>query len=297
MSINISKSPGKRIICLIFVVFIISLISQFAQAQTLSIISVDTPKLTPGAEGILRIEVENPLEEDIEDVSLSLDTRSLPLNIVGSSEFSIDEIEGEESDIFAFTIRASTTAEAGDYQIPFSLDYKGAAKPKTGSIGVRIEGSVELETTVSTNNAIVGREGKITLKIINRGFADARYVSVKLIPNNYIIKSEEEIYIGDIDANDFETANFDVIFQRKNPAINAEVIYRDFNNNNKNLIIDKSINVYTEEEALEKGLIKRNNFGLYIVLIILIIIIWLVIRSIKKRLRKKKSMQKANEGG
>ena len=96
--------------------------------------------------------------------------------------------------------------------------------------------------------------------------------------------------------NDFETANFDVIFQRKNPTINAEVIYRDFDNNNKNLIIDKSINVYTEEEALEKGLIKRNNFGLYIVIIILIIIIWLVIRSIRKRLRKKKSMQKVNGG-
>src|SRR3989344_1795496 len=100
------------------------------------------------------------------------------------------------------------------------------------------------------------KEKKIFLKITNRGFADARYVSVKLIPSNYIIKSEEEIYIGDIDANDFETANFDVIFQRKNPTINAEVIYRDFDNNNKNLIIDKSINVYTEEEALEKGLIK-----------------------------------------
>jgi len=281
---------------LIFIVLTIVLLSQFAQAQTLLIINVDAPKLTPGAEGILRIEVENPLEEDIEDVSLFLDTRNLPLSIVGSSEFSVDEIEGEESDIFAFTIRAATTAEAGDYQIPFSLDYKGAAKPKTGSIGVRIEGSVELETTVSTNNAIVGREGKITLKIINRGFADARYVSVKLIPSNYIIKSEEEIYIGDIDANDFETANFDVIFQRKNPTINAEVIYRDFDNNNKNLIIDKSINVYTEEEALEKGLIKRNNFGLYIVIIILIIIIWLVIRSIRKRLRKKKSMQKVNGG-
>ncbi len=293
---KIIKSLGLGKTSLIFIVLTIALLFQFAQAQTLSIISVDAPKLAPGTEGTLRIEIENPLNEDIEDISLSLDTRNLPLSIVGSSEFSVDKIKNDESDIFVFTIRAAATSKAGDYQIPFSLDYKGAVKPKTGSIGVRIEGSVELETTVSTDNAIVGREGKITLKIINRGFADARYVSIKLIPNNYIIKSEEEIYIGDINANDFETANFDVIFQRKNPKINAEVVYRDFDNNNKNLIIDRSINVYTEEEALEKGLIKKNNFGLYIVLIILIIIIWLIIRSIRKRLRKKKSMQKLNGG-
>ncbi|MBI2632497.1 hypothetical protein HYW75_05825 [Candidatus Pacearchaeota archaeon] len=293
-----NKLISKKIIALniLSAFLLILLLTINVKAQTLSIINVDAPKLTPGAEGLLRIEIENPLEDDIEDVSLTLDTRNLPLSIVGSSEFSVDEIQGEESDIFAFTIRAATTADAGDYQILFSLDYKGATKPKTGSIGVRIEGNVELGSSVSTDNAIVGREGKITLKIINKGFADARYVSVKLIPNNYIIKSEDEIYIGDIDANDFETASFDVIYQRKNPTINAEVTYKDFENNDKVLIIDKVINVYTKEEALEKGIIKKNNTVLYIILIILIIIGWFVIRSVRRRMRKKKSTQSMNGG-
>lgn len=287
----------KTLIISVIIILIVVMLTMGIKAQTLSIIGVDAPKLSPGEEGIIRIEIENPLEDDIEDVSLTLDTRNLPLSIVGSSEFSVDEIQGEESDIFVYTIRATATADVGDYQIPFSLDYKGVVKPKTGSIGVKIEGNVELDYSISADNAIVGRDGKITIKIINKGFADARYVSIRLISADYLIKSEDEIYIGDIDSNDFETANFDVIFQRKNPTINAEVNYKDFENNDKVLIIDKLINVYTVEEALEKGLIKKNNTGLYIGIIIILIIIWFIVKSTRRRMRKKKSIQSSTNGG
>ena len=74
------------------IAFLITLI-MVQSALALVITDVDAPELMPGEEGILKIFVENTLNKDIEDVSLSLHLQELPFAIVGSSESSIDEIE------------------------------------------------------------------------------------------------------------------------------------------------------------------------------------------------------------
>ncbi len=279
---------------LVFAVLALIALANGIYAQSLNIDGIDSPELMPGKEGVLRISVENNLNEDVEDVSLSLDVKGLPIIIVGSSETSVDEINEDDSEDFVFLLRAGVTATAGDYQIPFSLTYKNSTKAKTGTIGIRIEGSVDLETSIKTDNAIVGKKGKISIKIINKGFAEARYVSVKLAENGFLIESEEQVYIGDIDANDFETASFDVIFQKKNPGVSAEIEYKDFDNNNQRKFIDEQIKVYTLEEAIEKGIVSKNNFGTYIIVIILIIVLWLIWKAIAKRRRIRRSRQDMN---
>ena len=263
--------------------------------SALSVEIVDSPTLTPGQEGTLRVNVDNTLNTDIEDVSLVLNFQGMPLSPISSSEASVDEIENDDDEDFTFLIRASPTATPGDYQIPYSLTYKNSTRAQSGTLGIRITGSVELQTIVTADKPVLNEKGKLTLKIINKGFADARYVSLTLTPEGYGLYSDKTIYIGDISANDFETASFDVIFTKQRPKIEAVLEYRDFDNNLKQQAISEPITVYTREQAIERGIIKKNNTPLYVGIAIALIIIWLIVRALRKRARKRRSMQRAME--
>ena len=105
----------------------------------------------------------------------------------------------------------------------------------------------------------MGRQSKINLKIVNKGLADARFVSVNLNPSGFTLLSEKEVYIGTVDSDDFETATFEVIFTSEKPKLTATVEYTDFDNSKKLDEVNLPTKVYTQEKAIELGIIQRNN--------------------------------------
>lgn len=289
--LNINKS---KFFCLI-ATLTICLVVAIQLSSALVIKSIDTPEISPGEDGDIIVKIENNLNNAIEEIYFSIDTRSSPFSLrSSSSEVFIDELDEGEDTNFAFKIRASPTATPGDYNIPYALSYKGLSQPRTGIMSVRIKGSPELEITKFADKAVLGSEGKLTFKIVNKGLAEARYVSFKLVPIGISVLSENDVYIGDIRANDFETVSFNVKYESLSPVIVALVEYRDFNNEPKKLTFKDTLNVYTQEEALKLGIIKKNNTTLYIALLLAIIVILFIWRAIKKRIRRKRSLQQAS---
>ena len=255
-------------------------------ASAMIIDSVNYGKFNPGEESSLKIRIENNLDRDYKDVSLSLDFSNLPLNVVGSSEFTTD-IDEDDSETFDYVIKASSTASPGDYEIPYTLKF--ANQTKTGKMGVTISGNIDLAFSVSQDMPIINTQDKITLKIVNKGFADAKFASVKINPSGFNLLSENEVYIGNIDSDDFETASFDVLLTSSSAMTNVEIEYRDFDN----LLVTKTVTlpltVYSRERALELGIIKKNNTATYAIVIIVLIILYLIYRSWRKRARRKKA--------
>ncbi len=268
--------------------FILSFFLLLNVASAIVIKNVNIADLTPGSESQLRISIENDENADIEDVSLSLDFSDLPLSTIGSSEDTIDELEEDESKTFGYLLRASNNAKPGDYNIPYKIKYED--KTKEGTIGIRINAKTDLTFSLDSDNAIIGSKGKVTLKIINKGFADAKFVLVRVFPEGLTLLSEKEVYIGNVNSDDFETASFDVIFKSVNSKLNAIVDYKDFDNVQKTKNVDLSLKVYTTEEAIELGIVQKSKTPLYSSIIIVLIIIWLIWRAIKKRQRMKNSI-------
>ena len=196
---------------------------------------------------------------------------------------------------FSFLIRAAPTATPGDYQILYTLSYENISRAKTGVIGVRIEGSVELASVVIAEKPVIKEKDTLIIRIINNGFADARYVNVRLVPNGFTALSDTTLYIGDIDANDFESASFEVIYTSENPIVEATIEYRDFNNQQRISVVQESLTIYTREEAIERGIIERTNTLLYISIISILIIIFIVVRIVRRRIRRKKSLAAAQK--
>tara|TARA_Y100000034_G_scaffold88988_1_gene106942 strand:- start:2166 stop:3023 length:858 start_codon:yes stop_codon:yes gene_type:complete len=256
-------------------------------SAVLIIKSVDSPILEPGAEGVINIRVENLGSSDVDDVSILLNFAGTPFIPIGSSEETVEEIEEDKDEDFNFKIKVSNTAVPADYEIPYTLLHEDTSK--SGSIGVKVKANPVLDFTVSTETPVVNTQGSITLKIVNKGFSDARFASVKIIPDGFTVLTDKEIYIGEIDSDDFETATFDVLFNSENANLIAIVEYKDFDNQ----VIRKNVNlpleVFSKEKALELGIIQKSNVPLYTGIVVAVIILWFIYRAIRKRQRLKRS--------
>ena len=270
--------------------FLMAILSIITSA--LIIRSIDITPLSPGGSSEIRIVVDNDADEDIRDVSMALDLTNTPLTSIGSSEDVLDEIEEDEDGVFIFNLRANNNAEPGNYNVPYILTYRNATQPRKGTLGVLISGNTNLEFAANVENPIVGREGGLDLKIINKGTADARFVNLEIFPSGYTLLSEKKIYIGTVSADDFESISIDAIFNKRGAKLQGVIEYVDFDNNLVIKNIDIPLTLYTQEEAIEKGIIKKSNTGLYIGIVVALIIIWIIWRIIARRSRRKRSMQK-----
>jgi len=269
----------------VLVVLTLSLIS------AMSVKTVDAENFQPGSEQEISIDVKNNLNDDAGDASLSLDLKDLPFTIINYDDEAID-IDSDDTESFDFTIKASNSAEAGDYQIPYTLSYSINSTTQTlknGTFILTIEAEPELSYSISTETPVVGSQGKIKLTIVNKGLGDAKFVSITLIPEGYTLLSEENNYIGTINSDDSETISMDVIFKQENPTFTAQIEYKDFDNQEVTKTITLPVTIYSQEEALQMGIIQQNNTFVYIVLGAVLILIWVIVRKI----RKKKRMNKA----
>ncbi len=271
------------------------LVLTIASASALIVNSVNTPILSPGEEGVINFEVENNLNQDAEDVSVSINLANLPFVSIGGSQESVEEINTDDEEDFSFRIKAANDISPGDYSIPYSIEFKlnDELQKREGTIGVSVAGETKLDYTISTENPVVGQQGKITLKIINKEFGDAKFVLVKVFPDGFTTLSDTQEYIGTIDSDDFESVTFDVVFKSPNPIFTARVEYKDFSNKDIAETIDLPIVVYSREKAIELGIIKQNNTILYILIAVTAILLWLLWRTLRKRARLKRSLSQA----
>ena len=309
------KPLTKTIIALgILAVYIFSMIA-FASA-----ILVDANYITvyPGEEGKVSINVENNENFDIESVSVSLvlstvsptgTVVSVPFAIIGSSTKDLDDLNEDDDDSASFTLRALNDAKPGDYNIPYVIKYKEAGDSTTltnqGTFSIRVSAETDLDfgadlKGASTDSAIVGQKGKITLEIINKGLGDLKSMSVDVTPQGYDLISQKKVFVGTISAEDSDSVSFDVLFTGKNPTLNAVVTFKDSENQEQTKTITIPLKAYTREEALQLGLIKKSRTGLYITIVVALIIIWYVWRRIskaRKRRAKEREKEMNNNGG
>jgi len=255
-----------------------------------SAIVVDTDFVTlyPGESEKVQVEIDNNENFDIEDVSIALDLSDIPFTAIGSSEKDLDDLDEDDDDTVSFTLRASTDATPGDYNIPYNVKYfeidNDTELEKEGTFGIRITAKTEIDFAVEIKgNAIIGEEGRISLEIINKGLGEIKSVSIQLLPNGFELLSKDKVFVGTIDADDTDLASFDIVYRTTNPSLSARIEYKDFDNNEQRETVDIPFRVYTRDEALELGLIQKSNTPLYGGVALVVIVAWFVYRRIKKK--------------
>lgn len=277
---------NKQTFFTIVIVFLFSL--NFVSA--ISVSDVSQEELFSGETVQLKIDLKNNLDEDVEDVFFNLRFENVPFISIGASGKSYDEFNDGDVKSFSINVKSSQNIEPGDYSVPYVLSYvnlNGDKTEKEGSIGIVVGAKTELNFNVELDTNIIGEQGKVSLKIINKGFGEIKFVNVKIIPEGFTIIGKDSDYIGSIDSDDFESATFDVLFNKKNAKAVIIVTYKDFNNIEQVETIQENLEILSREEGIQRGIIQKDNTFIYVVSIIILIVLWLIYRRLKKRLKKK----------
>ena len=271
-------------------IMLIMILSVFLMPAAMAEVAVesftlDTETVFPGNEVSIDMTVKNVGDEVIEDIVVSLDLSQVPFApIESSNEKIICEMDDHDRKNLHFKFRALPDAEPSVYKIPVVITYNGTAK--SSLISIEVSADAALDVVLDSSEIVkVNDQGKVSLKFINNGLTEVKFLKVTLLESPfYKIASPDIVYIGSVDVDDFQTEEFTIVPSVEDPILALQLDYRDSHNQEFSRTWLMRLNVYSEEEAKELGLVKPQNiFSLVGMAVIAGIAGYLIYRRIKKR--------------
>ena len=276
----------KKIIFLTLFIFLLAIQVFQVKADDILINSVNSiPKEASLGERVdVTINLENIGAKNIKNIAVKLDLSQAPFAPVDSStEYIIQELDSDESTSVPFSLIVLPTATPGIYKIPIEVAYSNVTKKALISLTVQVKPQLFVELD-KTDIIYAGTSGNVIIKFVNNGLADIKFLTVILDNSqSYDILSSKTVYIGNIDRDDTQTAEFKIFQKDRSSVLPLKIEYRDANNNlyRDNKLV--SFNTYTKDQAEKLGLIKKSNFMNYIIFILIIIVLFLIFKFRRKR--------------
>ena len=243
-------------------------------------VSLGKKSLEPGASNTIKIKVSNDADSMLKDIKARLELGGLPFIPLGSTnEKMIYKIDSRESYEFEFELLANPDADSGVYQVPLKIAYSdelGKTYFKNSTLGFIVGAKPDLSLTLDTTEVYErGKPGNIVVKVVNKGVTNIKFTNVKLMPNkDYKILSNGEDYLGNIDSDDYETAEFNIYVEnKKDKKIILPIVieYADANNNNYKTDMNLEMPIYSASEAKRFGLVEGNGkVGFFIVILVVV---------------------------
>lgn len=267
---------------------------------TLSVEKIDvTPELAaPGEKAVISVEVKNLADSLLKDITVKLDLSSKDLPFAplqSATEKRIKLMSSGEKKSLDYVVIVEPDAEIDVYKIPLEISFNdnlGNSYEKSDIIGIIVGSAPDLIYNIDSSTIkTAGVKGKVTLKFVNKGLTDIKFLNIKLKEtDNYKLLSPEEYYIGNIDSDDYETADFDLYVNSEAPSeinLPLEMSYKDANNRDYKKDVKVVMKIYGAEEAVELGIKEKTN-KLGILIAVGIVLVGIIIYVIIKKRRKKK---------
>jgi len=287
----------KTITIFILGIYIFSLISM-ANALIINSVSTSPDQVAPGETSRISINIKNNEELDIENVVVSLDFTTVPFAPYNSgSDYTISEILESKIKSAEFDVIALNNAASGIYKIPVKIEYRESGqadgtpnKVKSSLISIMINSKPILDVSSEDGVLLKNQKSKVSLKIVNKGLSDAKFLEINMQGNSYTtLVSQSKVYIGDVDSNDFQTAEFEIFFKETSPnsiTLSVTITYKDISNKEYTENFDVQLKVYSQDQAVQLGLIQKSYTWMIVIAVIIIVILFFVIRAIVKRRNK-----------
>jgi hypothetical protein len=147
-------------------------------------------------------------------VSVTLNATN-PMTVLKSSSSYLGSMDGDTFRDLTYAINVESNAKPGAYTIPVDLKYvgrDGVEETIRDSLGVKIISQPIVEAYIESADKVVsGKSGKVSVSIVNRGFVDAKFLSVGVLESDdYDVVGRQEVYIGNIASDDFESEEFTI---------------------------------------------------------------------------------------
>ena len=231
--------------------------------------------IRPGEASAVSITLHNLADSPLRNIRATLDLKGTPLVPLDSSnEKAIAILDRRSFSQLNFTLAAESDAKAGIVKIPVFLNYddnSGTHYERNATIGLRIGDIPDLSVTLDSSEIKSGKsKGTVAVRIVNRGVTDIKFLSIYLEPDTAVtLLSSPEVYVGHIDSDDYETAEFDLYVgaAQKQVALPLHLVYKDANNKAYTQDILVPLTLYSTSELKKLGFKKSNPLiGILIVL-------------------------------
>jgi len=250
---------------------------------TLNIVKVETEPsaIEPGHKADLILSMENSADSSMKDIDVKLDFSDVPFapyNSIGEQK--LRRLDPADTQELTFNIVALPTAEGGIYKVPISISYTdnlGTAHSINDMISIEINSMPDFYLTVDSSALTSSsRTGDITLKITNKGLTNIKFMNLKILSSKQLkIISADTVYVGSIDSDDSQTADFKITAKSSNLIIPVEMDYRDANNN---LYTTQANVTYILPSAAEAG---QSGVNWLVILIIIALVVFAFIKRHK----------------
>ena len=271
---------------LLVLFFVFLLVFTIPLISALNINSIDIPTEVKSRDIFsINIDLENNEDNTIRNVNIDLKLNDLPFKIL--SQEGIDKITKNDEETLSLVLQVLPGSASKIYTMPAVITYEtDNINQKETSFTIVVNDRPILDLTAKSDPIIKGEKSTITIKIINKGLGDIKFLNVELAPSGFTLLSEKQQYIGELASDDFDSVEFDIALnQNAQRAITSNVLltYEDIAGKKYSETKPVELRVYDRSEAESLGLIKRNNTPYIITGIIIIVILFLIYRRIRKR--------------
>lgn len=258
----------------------------------LNVVNVKTiPEIIePGQEAVLSLTLENTADDSMNEISIKLNLTGIDIAPSGeSAEKKLRSIGARSSRDVLFNIRALPEIAGGIYKIPLKMTYDGATTKSyelDSYLSVEVGSTPQIDAIVDSSTIYGSKtNGEITIKLINRGLTDIKLLNIQIDEaDGFDILSADSVYVGDLDSDDYETAEFSIKVGRWKGEITipATIEFRDSSNN---FYSEQKNITFRKLTAAEAG---QNSISPWLIIVVLALIGFLYYRYRKNKKGKEK---------
>jgi len=259
------------------------LIKSIESSLEITDLKTNPNKIIPGASSTLTLTLQNHASYKLKDVKVLLDlTQSDFAPKDGTEERIIEVMDGRSISTLDFELTSLPKSEPGIYKIPVKISYFdefGQKYEKLNTIALEISAVPRLE--IATEGQLIkGKPGKVTLQFINQGLTPVKFLSINI--NSKKVISSHNIYIGDLDIDDFQTEELTLL---ANDAfiIPITLDYRDANNQQYHEERSIPIQVLDQASARKLGLESSSNWPYFLGLLAVVVVSYIIWKKIFKK--------------
>ncbi|MBI2663887.1 hypothetical protein HYX10_00915 [Candidatus Woesearchaeota archaeon] len=236
----------------------------------LGVVSADDINISSGSVADFGVTLKNYGKSLVKDVRVKLDLGSTPLFPLGNSnEVVIESIAAGASETAAFKLVAAHDAASSYYKTGVQLHYlddSGKSHLRNASIGIVVYDKPVYSLAVKESDVNTpDSNGEVVISVSNTGPAEIRFMEAELLSTaDYRVLSAPKVYLGNLEADDFETAEFSIRTAKVRPGnIDLRVKLTHKDSLNREIVNTEVVQlpIYSGRDAARFGLAaKQRNY-------------------------------------
>ena len=195
---------------------------------------IEPSPVIPGQIFNVTLKFRNAGKIAVKNLDVSFDLPEGTFSTIGTgAKKRVDYISAEETETVGFQMASDTSTAVKVYNVPVTLSYQDERNKQytdTAKISIVVNAKPEISMSVdSTKFSSKTSPGTVSVKIVNKGVVNMKYVSVKLVetPDYEVLSSSNEAYVGNLDSDDFETVDFTIKPNVAEPRLQLQMEFKD----------------------------------------------------------------------